>query len=220
MPNPRPKTPPPPPPPAYDVNQDVILLMDAGENFPMHTQAKVQSRMSLNAPVRTHYSPMKRSDSDISFYGVNTPLTAQNASYRVGVMVRMEIDADTGLLIESSMIPHQYLSPTRDGRQHTDLFHSLNYAYLIAPWKYKHQGNEVLLRKGTKVHIWAEAHTKAAAPPQGLTGPATKSKWLKREWNKRWFKVTHIFPMHSSRALHKHTRPVKSDSACRCRYRL
>ncbi|KAF8516983.1 hypothetical protein JB92DRAFT_2208486 [Gautieria morchelliformis] len=61
--------------------------MDAGENFPMHTQAKVQSRMSLNAP------------------GVNTPLTAQNASYRVGVMVRMEVDAEPGPVIESSIIP-------------------------------------------------------------------------------------------------------------------
>ncbi|KAF8526763.1 hypothetical protein JB92DRAFT_3093428 [Gautieria morchelliformis] len=134
MPNPRPKTT-PPPPPAYDVNQDVILLVDAGENFPIHAHAKVQSQMSLNAP------------------GVNTPLTAQNASYRVGVMVRMEVDAGNGPVIESSMIPHQYLSFTRDGRQRTALFRKKEHAYLIAPWKYKHQGNEVLVKKGTKVEM-------------------------------------------------------------------
>ncbi|KAF8526766.1 hypothetical protein JB92DRAFT_1072339 [Gautieria morchelliformis] len=176
MPNPRPKTP-PPPPPAYDVNQDVILLVDAGENFPIHTHAKVQSQMSLNAP------------------GVNTPLTAQNASYRVGVMVRMEVDAETGPLIESSMIPHQHLSRTRDGRQHIILFRvssrlshwitTINraqineYAYLIAPWKYKRQGNEILLRNGTKVQICDEAHTKAGSTTTRLDRACYRIKVVK-----------------------------------------
>ena len=96
----------------YQVDQEVTLLVDCSWYFSANTHVKVTKVKDLNSTACIPYCQLIMIffalPFDSSFQGVISPLTADNARYKLGVLAWKEVNVSFEVEIPSFRIPHQW----------------------------------------------------------------------------------------------------------------